>query len=152
MLEFRRDYVSRLLKTLSGMSPKARVGFATAKFHAAMNKVAMRLGRVPQAQAAPAVDPMPPVLRRMRDACRTAMNNYRPKPYAGGRIVYVRAALRDEDRGDPLPLYRKIARGGLTIAEVPGNHGGVIEEPGVDEVIFVTCESASVMLVIAPPK
>jgi acetoacetyl-CoA synthetase len=59
------------------------------------------------------------------------MNNYRPKPYAGGRIVYVRAALRDEDRGDPLPLYRKIARGGLTVAEVPGNHAGVIEEPGV---------------------
>jgi acetoacetyl-CoA synthetase len=133
LLEFRRDYASRLWKTLSGMPPKARVTFATGKFRAAVNKVSMRLGRVPQAQAqaAPLADPMPPVLRRMRDTCRTAMNNYRPKPYAGGRIVYVRAALRDEDRGDPLPLYRKIARGGLTVAEVPGNHAGVIEEPGV---------------------
>ncbi|SAK51521.1 acetoacetyl-CoA synthetase [Caballeronia fortuita] len=132
LLEFRRDYASRLCRTLAGMSRRERARFAGAKLAAAANKVAMRLGRVPCAQSAPtAADPMPPVLRRMRDTFRTAMNNYRPKPYAGGPIVYVRAASREEDRGDPLPLWRKIARGGLTVAEVPGNHAGVIEEPGV---------------------
>ncbi|MFM0322786.1 acetoacetate--CoA ligase [Caballeronia glebae] len=131
LLSFRREYASRLLKTVAGMSPRERVGFASAKFSAAANKVAMRLGRVPRAQPAPTADPMPPVLRRMRDTFRAAMNNYRPKPYEGGRIVYVRAASRENDRGDPLPLYRKIARKGLTVAEVPGNHAGVIEEPGV---------------------
>ncbi|WP_321799642.1 acetoacetate--CoA ligase [Caballeronia sp. J97] len=133
LLQFRRDYASRLWKTLASMSPRERTGFALAKFFAATNKVAMRLGRVPRAPSKPAAagDPMPPVLRRMRDTFRTAMNNYRPRPYEGGRIVYVRAASREEDRGDPLPLWRKIARSGLTVAEVPGNHAGVIEEPGV---------------------
>ncbi len=132
LLEFRRDYASRLWKTLAGMSPRERVGFAGAKLSAAGNKLAMRLGRVPQTPAQVAsADPMPPVLRRMRDTFRAAMNNYRPKPYEGGPIVYVRAASREEDRGDPLPLWRKIARRGLTVTEVPGNHAGVIEEPGV---------------------
>ncbi|SAL06308.1 acetoacetyl-CoA synthetase [Caballeronia calidae] len=130
-LEFRRDYVARLWKTFSEMSPRERGAFAADKVRAAMNKLAMRLGRVPKVQPAPTADPMPPVLRRMRDTFRTAMNNYQPKPYDGGRIVYVRAASREDDRGDPLPLWRKIARRGLTVAEVPGNHGGVIEEPGV---------------------
>ncbi|SAK52224.1 acetoacetyl-CoA synthetase [Caballeronia temeraria] len=135
LLAFRRDYAARLLKTLAGMSPRERAAFAGAKMSAAANKLAMRLGRVPQTrtqtQTSPGADPMPPVLRRMRDTFRTAMNNYRPKPFEGGRIVYVRAASREEDRGDPLPLWQKIARGGLTVAEVPGNHAGVIEEPGV---------------------
>ncbi|SAK44630.1 acetoacetyl-CoA synthetase [Caballeronia pedi] len=130
-LNFRRDYVSRLWKTFTKMKPRDRAGFVAAKFVAARNKLAMRLGRVPSAQAAPAAHPMPPVLRRLRDTCRAAMNNYRPRPYEGGRIVYVRAASREQDRGDPLPLWRNIARRGLTVAEVPGNHAGVIEEPGV---------------------
>lgn len=130
-LAFRRDYVSRLWKTFWGMSPRQRAGFAATKFLAAVDQLAIRLGCVPQVRAAPAADPMPPGLRRLRDTFRTAMNNYRPAPYEGGPIVYVRAASREEDRGDPLPLWRKIARRGLTVAEVPGNHAGVIEEPGV---------------------
>ncbi|SAL24147.1 acetoacetyl-CoA synthetase [Caballeronia cordobensis] len=135
MVGFRCDYVKRLCKTLAEMSPRERAGFAATKYAAARNKLAMRLGRVPQVQAAPgpnaAADPMPPVLRQLRNTFRTAMNNYRPRPFDGGRIVYVRASGREEDRGDPLPLWRKIARRGLTVAEVPGDHGGVIEDPGV---------------------
>jgi acetoacetyl-CoA synthetase len=131
MIGFRRDYVKRLWKTFSAMSPRERARFAATKYVAVRNKLAMRLGRVPQVPPAPNADPMPPVLRHLRNTFRAAMNNYRPRPFDGGRIVYVRAAAREEDRGDPLPLWRKIARRGLTIAEVPGDHGGVIEEPGV---------------------
>jgi acetoacetyl-CoA synthetase len=130
-VDFRRNHAKRLWQTLLDMSPRERAKFAAAKSHAAMNKLAMRLGRVPKVRAAPTADPMPPVLRQLRDTFRTAMNNYRPKPFEGGRIVYVRAAAREDDRGDPLPLLRKIARRGLTIAEVPGNHAGIIEEPGM---------------------
>jgi acetoacetyl-CoA synthetase len=131
MVDFRCGYVKRLWKALAQMSPCERAGFAATKYAAARNKLTMRLGRVPQVQAAPTADPIPPAMRQLRNTFRTAMNNYRPRPFDGGRIVYVRAAAREEDRGDPLPLWRKIARRGLTVAEVPGNHGGVIEEPGM---------------------
>ena len=37
-------------------------------------------------------------------------------------MVFVRAAVRLEHYFDPLPLWRRIARGGLTVVEVPDGH------------------------------
>ena len=74
---------------------------------------------------------LPPALRSVREAMWAAMNSYRPRLYDAGPIVYVRAATRQDDRGEPMPLWRRVAHGGLVIAEVSGNHNDMIVEPNV---------------------
>ena len=67
--------------------------------------------------------PMFPAEQPVCEKLRAAMAAYRAQPYYGGPIVYVHAAIALDGRYfDPLPLLRRIARGGLTIVEVPGGH------------------------------
>jgi len=86
-----------------------------------------RMARRPDAFAAA----LPPALRLVRDAMWTAMRRYRPQPYDGGPIIYVHAEIRQKQRGDPMPLWRRVARAGLAIADVPGNHDDMIVEPNL---------------------
>jgi len=51
-----------------------------------------------------------------------AMDAYRPQPYDGGPILYIRAADQIGGYFDPLPLWQRVARGGLTVIAVPGGH------------------------------
>ena len=74
---------------------------------------------------------LPPALRSVREAMWAAMSRYRPRLYDAGPIVYVRATTRQDDRSEPMPLWRRVAHGGLEIAEVPGNHNDMIVEPNV---------------------
>jgi acetoacetyl-CoA synthetase len=76
----------------------------------------------------------PPALRRVRETLVLAMTTYRPLPYHAGPIVYVRGAVRLEERGDPMLLWRRVARGGLVIAEVPGGHEDMLVEPNLQAV------------------
>jgi acetoacetyl-CoA synthetase len=63
---------------------------------------------------------------------RVAMTTYRPQPYDGSPVHYVRAALPEPERGDPLPLWRRIAKRGLAVAQVSGSHTEMILEPNVE--------------------
>lgn len=74
---------------------------------------------------------LPPALRSVREAMWAAMRSYRPRLYDAGPIVYVRATTRQDDRGEPMPLWQRVAHGGLVIAEVSGNHNDMIVEPNV---------------------
>jgi len=65
----------------------------------------------------------PPALRRVRGAMLVALREYRPEPYSG-RVVFLRASRPGP--GDPLPVWRKIARGGLEIDVTPGDHDEMI--------------------------
>ena len=51
-----------------------------------------------------------------------AMDAYRPQPYDGGPVLYIRAENQVWDYFDPLPFWQRVARGGLTVIEVPGGH------------------------------
>ena len=84
----------------------------------AFQRIGLVLGRI--AGKPPTMLPAPqPVYDRMR----AAMAAYRAKPYGGGLIVYVHAAIAlDGNYFDPLPLVRRIACGGLKIVEVPDGH------------------------------
>jgi acetoacetyl-CoA synthetase len=86
-----------------------------------------RIARRPDAFAAA----LPLALRQVRDAMWSAMGRYRPQPYDGGPIIYVRAEIRQKERGDPMPLWRRVARAGLAIADVPGSHDDMVVEPNV---------------------
>jgi acetoacetyl-CoA synthetase len=111
--------------------PAARLpGYLTDRFVSVMDQVRMRLGRMPQRPEGytPA---MPPVLRHMRETMRVAMASYRPKPYDAGLIIYVRAAVAQNGHGDPLLLWRRVARAGLTVTEISGGHADLIVEPNL---------------------
>jgi acetoacetyl-CoA synthetase len=66
---------------------------------------------------------LPPALRRTRGAMLVALREYRPEPYSG-RVVFLRASRPAP--GDPLPVWRKVARGGLEIDVTPGDHDEMI--------------------------
>jgi amino acid adenylation domain-containing protein len=52
-----------------------------------------------------------------------ALRRYRPAPY-GGRVLLLRA----EEGDDPAPAWRPLARGGLEVRDVPGDHFGMLRE------------------------
>jgi acetoacetyl-CoA synthetase len=66
---------------------------------------------------------LPPALRRTRGAMLVALREYRPEPYAG-RVVFLRASRPGP--GDPLPVWRKVAQGGLEVDVTPGDHDEMI--------------------------
>lgn len=65
---------------------------------------------------------MPPAQQQVKETLTQAMTAYQPQPYHGGTILFVRAALRMGEYFDPIPLWRRIGRGGLTIVEIPDGH------------------------------
>jgi len=73
----------------------------------------------------------PQALRNVRETLVQAMTRYRPPPYNAGPIFYVRAQTRLDERGDPMLLWQRVARGGLVIAEVPGGHFDMLIEPNL---------------------
>ena len=73
---------------------------------------------------------LPPALRRVREAMWGAMKAYKSPPY-DGTIVYLRAAIRQEEWGDPIMRLRHLGQRGLAIVEVPGNHNNMLSEPNV---------------------
>jgi acetoacetyl-CoA synthetase len=74
---------------------------------------------------------LPPTLRRVRETMGRAMTAYRPRPYHAGPVVYLRAAIRQQHRGDPVLLWRHVARAGLKIADVPCSHFDMVLEPNL---------------------
>ncbi|CAB3758845.1 Acetyl-coenzyme A synthetase [Paraburkholderia humisilvae] len=130
-LRFQRGYVKRQWRTFSGLPLAQRVGFVKRKLNGAADKIRLRLGHMAH-KPFPQIAHFPPVLVRVREAMRVAMTTYRPAPYMGGPVHYVRAALLDPERGDPLPLWRRVARRGLAIANVDGSHTDMILEPNID--------------------
>lgn len=77
------------------------------------------------------LDPrLPPRLRQVREAAILAFGKYRPRRYAG-RVVLFRAASRAPGFPDPLPTWKRVARGGLDTVSIPSDHLGLIQEPAV---------------------
>ena len=73
---------------------------------------------------------LPPLMRRLENAGWAAFDDYRPAPYSGA-ATFFRVEHPREDQGDPLPIWRRMVRGGLTVETVPGSHADVVSEPNV---------------------
>ncbi|TCF96540.1 acetoacetate--CoA ligase [Paraburkholderia strydomiana] len=133
-VRFQTGYVRRQLDALVELPMPEKVLYVRRKLGAAADRMRLRLGR-PARRTDPAVDGLnvPPVLMRVRESMRVAMTVYRPRRYAGGPIIYVRARKFD-DRGDPLPLWQRVAAGGLKIVHVQGHHLEILSAPHVDSV------------------
>jgi acetoacetyl-CoA synthetase len=72
------------------------------------------------------------VLNPVREAGVMAFVKYKPRPYSG-RVVFFHAATRTDRLCDPLPTWRKVARGGLDVVSIPSDHMGLIQEPAVEQ-------------------
>ncbi|MGF6757763.1 acetoacetyl-CoA synthetase [Paraburkholderia sp. GAS42] len=130
------SYVSDHWRKLRAVPVTQLPGYLRERALGAADLIRMRVGRLahrPDSHNAS----MPPVLQRVRETMRVAMTIYRPRPYHAGPIVYVRAAVGQNGRGDPLPLWRRVARAGLEVVEVSGDHNGMIAEPNVHVVAAV---------------
>ncbi|MFP3939610.1 MAG: hypothetical protein ACLF0P_04830, partial [Thermoanaerobaculia bacterium] len=69
-------------------------------------------------------------LYRLFRAHLRAFHRYRPDPYAGP-VLFLRATGRPEGRPALLKPWRRLAEGGLSVLEVPGDHHSVLRPPGV---------------------
>lgn len=129
-LRYQYRYMAGHGRTLRELPASQRLRYLTAKFGGAVDHVRMRAGRL-ALRPDPNTEGMPPTLRRVRAALRAAMSAYRPLPYRASPIVYLRAAIPERDLGDPLPLWKRVARAGLVVVQVPGGHPDMITEPNL---------------------
>ncbi|AME27224.1 acetoacetyl-CoA synthase (plasmid) [Burkholderia sp. PAMC 26561] len=142
--EFQLGYARRQYGALRDLSSSQKIAYLRDKWTAAADRVRLRLGH-PARRTDPAVAGLdvPPVLMRVRESMRLAMSVYRPLRYNGGPIIYVRAQ-RFEDRGDPLPVWRRVAACGLTIIRVQGSHTEMMSAPHVHEVAMALGSLAAI--------
>ena len=109
------------VRKLASLPASQLPGYLAGKVAQAASGVLMGVGHLlGHAKVKPST--MPLALQQVRKNLQAAMMVYRPEPYDGGPIVYVRTGVRLGEYIDPLPLWRGLALGGLTIVEVPGGH------------------------------
>jgi acetoacetyl-CoA synthetase len=103
--------------------PRARIALYA-------RKVLLRVARRPPVDAPVRESTLPPLVRRLENAGWAAFRAYRPAPYAGA-ATFFQVEVRRADMGDPLPRWRRLVQGGLTVEYVPGGHADVVAEPNV---------------------
>jgi thioesterase domain-containing protein/acyl carrier protein len=75
--------------------------------------------------------PLPRVLQDVREAGYLANKEYVPKPF-GGKVTLFRAGLRSEgEPGSHDMGWARLARGGVEIRDVPGDHVNMLLRPQV---------------------
>jgi acyl transferase domain-containing protein/thioesterase domain-containing protein/acyl carrier protein len=75
--------------------------------------------------------PMPGFLNDVKEANWIASDYFTPGAY-DGQIVLFRCLNRlDTDPADSSRIWQRMARGGVVILEVPGDHNSMLREPGV---------------------
>ncbi|WP_306853083.1 acetoacetate--CoA ligase [Cupriavidus necator] len=130
------SYPGWQLRKLRAVSAAQRVRYLRYALRRAAEGVGMRRGRITCRPDA-FTESLPPALQQVRETMGRAMTTYRPRPYHAGPVLYLRAAVRQQHRGDPLSLWRRVARGGLTVAEVPCTHFDMVLEPNLQVVAAI---------------
>jgi acetoacetyl-CoA synthetase len=129
-LRFQYDYVGRRWRALSGLQRDKQTLYISHKLSAAVDRIRMRFGYLARNPAANTVG-LPATLLLVREAMRVAMMNYRPRPYRASPVHYLRADIAQEEQGDPLPVWTRVAERGLVVADVHGSHTGILLEANV---------------------
>ena len=70
------------------------------------------------------------ILQNVKEANVLASAKYICKPYPG-HVTIFRAMEESIDDFDPIPLWRQLAKGGVTVHATPGNHISLLSEPHV---------------------
>lgn len=112
----------------------------------AKHVVPLRLRPVVHPLAEHAHGPLPRHIWEVHRSCVRAMNRYRPKPYHG-RVSFFRAAVREPQRCDPLPVWQHVTDG-VDVYHVSGEHRTMMQEPH----IRVLAQQLSRCLRLDPPR
>jgi acetoacetyl-CoA synthetase len=77
---------------------------------------------------------VPPNVRRMHDANGRAFAAYRPGPYEGN-ATFIGSDTQPSGIYvcDPMPVWRRMVRGGLALEHVPGSHDAMVSGPHVPQ-------------------
>jgi thioesterase domain-containing protein len=75
--------------------------------------------------------PRPPAQRAVEAAMREALVHYELQPYSGPVTLFLSRERETNYIVNPLPAWQRVARGGLTVHEVPGTHHRILLEPHV---------------------
>jgi acetoacetyl-CoA synthetase len=67
-----------------------------------------------------------PHYQRLAGTFLAAAEAFRPRPYPGAITYFVPEVRRFHLYADPLPVWRRLAGGGLTLKRVPGPHVGMV--------------------------
>jgi acetoacetyl-CoA synthetase len=73
---------------------------------------------------------LPPLLGRLHEISMDAYARYRPGRYPG-TANFFRVETREPGRCNPVPTWRSVVEGGLTVTPIPGQHVDVVAEPHV---------------------
>jgi acetoacetyl-CoA synthetase len=87
------------------------------------------LGRLPAANGARRAAG-PPLAQHFADIAWEAFYAYEPGPYAGAASFF-EASIREPGLCDPVPVWRRLVEGGLSVERVPGGHVEMMREPHV---------------------
>jgi thioesterase domain-containing protein len=67
------------------------------------------------------------LIQRLDEANREAFRVYRPAPYEGDATFFAGSRALGDEIPDPLPVWRRVVRGTLTVRPVPGRHDQLVD-------------------------
>ncbi|HXE48000.1 MAG TPA: thioesterase domain-containing protein, partial [Ramlibacter sp.] len=105
----------RAWRKLGKLQPSQLPGYLAGRVADSFNS------RVERMRQPAATDSMPAPLL-VYEKMLAAMDAYRPQPYDGGPVLYIRAENQIGGYLDALPFWQRVVRGGLTVIEMPGGH------------------------------
>jgi acetoacetyl-CoA synthetase len=111
-------WCTRAWRKLGKLRASQLPGYLTGRIAETFNS---RTARRRQPAATSSSAPLPAPLQ-VYEKMLAAMGAYRPQPYDGGPVLYIRAEDQIGGYFDPLPFWQRVARAGLTVIEVPGGH------------------------------
>jgi len=83
--------------------------------------------RAPIAAPTPSwMEEAPLSYQHLAKACMEAAAAFRPRPYAGDMTYFLPQVRRLHLYADPLPVWKHVTKGGLTLERVPGPHVGMV--------------------------
>jgi len=72
----------------------------------------------------------PAAIREQAVAFLEMSEAYRPRPYTGPMTYFLPMVRRFHVFADPMPVWRRVATGGLEVERVPGPHVGMVSGTG----------------------
>jgi hypothetical protein len=75
--------------------------------------------------------PMPSLFNDVKEANWIASDDYMPGPYDGTVVLFRCQTRLDTDPPDSSHVWKRLAKGGVIIKVVPGDHNSILKEPGV---------------------
>ena len=84
----------------------------------------------PVAPVVPAGEAMRESHREVVRALGRALAAYAPQPYEAGPVLFVRAHVPLEGYVNPMPVWRRVLRGGLQVERVSGSHLALVRAQG----------------------